>query len=204
MELKKFALSASAIAIACSATLSISTTIASANDVPSFAKKPYDVTMTNTSPTGDSTVRTSSDGKGHIRSEVETKGSKSISIMDYPAGTITSLMVAQKMMVKMPLPKQEEPVTDVESARKAHAKELGAKVINGHPCHGYETKAGDAVAQTWVGDDIHYLVHSETTSPKIKVVTDLKSYSPKAPESSLFDIPPGYKEMKIPAMPQSH
>jgi len=163
------------IALACSTT--VSTTTARAADVPTYAKKPFDVTMTSKTPAGENTIRTSCDGKGHLRSEVDTAGQKSISMMDYPANTITSLLVAQKMMIKMPMPAQEEQITDADSAKKAHAKDLGSKVMNGHPCHGYEVKKDDTVTQTWVGDDIHYLVHSEMTSPKLKCVTDLKSYS---------------------------
>ncbi|MDR3612717.1 MAG: DUF4412 domain-containing protein [Candidatus Obscuribacterales bacterium] len=196
MKLSIFALSASVLALACSS--SMSTIKALAADIPSYAKKPFDVTMTSKNQGAENTIRTSCDGKGHVRSEVDAGGQKSISMMDYPGNTITSLIVAQKMMIKMPMPKQEDQITDAESAKKANAKDLGAKVMNGHPCHGYELKKGDTVSQTWIGDDIHYLVHSEITSPKIKSVTDLKSYSAKAPEASLFDIPPGYKEMKMP------
>jgi hypothetical protein len=193
MKLSTFALSASVLALTCSSTLT-----ARAADIPSYAKKPFEATMTSKTPAGDNDVKTSCDGKGRLRSEVDMKGQKSISIMDYPGNTITSLLVAQKMMIKMPMPKQDAPINDAESALKAHAKDLGAKVVNGHPCHGYEIKKDDTVTQTWVGDDIHYLVHSETTSPKLKSVTDLKSYSAKAPDATLFDIPPGYKEMKMP------
>jgi YD repeat-containing protein len=199
MKLSTLTLSASLIALTCSST--ISTISACAGDVPSYVKKPYDVTMTSTTPAGPNTIRTSCDGKGHLRSEVDTQGQKTISLIDYPAMTVTSLIVAQKMMIKMPMPAQEDPITDAESAKKAHAKDLGSKVMNGHPCHGYETKKDDTTTQTWVGDDIHYLVHSELTTPKMKCVTDLKSYSDKAPEASLFDVPAGYKEMKMPAMP---
>lgn len=199
MQLSILALSASVIALTCSSTMS--TLKACAADVPTYAKKPFDVTMTSKTPAGESTIRTTCDGKGHLRSEVNTAGQKSISLMDYPANTITSLLEAQKMMIKMPMPAQEEQITDAESAKKVHAKDLGSKVMNGHPCHGYEVKKDDTVTQTWVGDDIHYLVHSEVTSPKLKSVTNLKSYSTKAPEATFFDIPAGYKEMKMPAMP---
>ena len=199
MKLSTFALSASVLAVACSSTLCAIP--ASANEVPSYAKKAFDVTLLNKTSTGDSTVRSTSDGKGKIRSEVDTKGQKSISIMDYPAGTITSLMVAQKMMLKMALPKADDVVTDAETAKKAGAKDLGTKTISGHPCHGWEVKKGDTTVQTWVGDDIHYLVHSETHSPKMNLSTDLKSYSAKAPDATFFDVPPGYKEMKMPGTP---
>jgi hypothetical protein len=196
MKLSTCALSASVLALTCSSTLSTLTAVAL--DVPDYVKKPYDVTMVSKTPAGESTIRTLCDGKGHLRSDVESQGQKSISMMDYPGSTVTSLIVAQKMMIKMPMQKQDDPIVDAEAAKKAHAKDLGTKVMNGHPCHGWETQKDDTVTQTWVGDDIHYLVHSEVTTPKMKCVTDLKSYSTKAPDAMMFDVPPGYKEMKMP------
>ncbi len=81
---------------------------------------------------------------------------------------------------------------------KANQKSIGSKVVDSHPCHGYETKQSDSVQQFWIGDDIDNLVHSEVTSKVGKSVISLKSYSKTAPKTDLLAIPSGYKEMKMP------
>lgn len=158
----------------------------------------YDATFeTTVQGAGTSKMHTTSDGKGHLRTETEMKGNKTTSIMDYPSKTVTTLMDAQKMYMKMAFKEDQAQITDQESAKRLNAKSLGTKVINGHPCHGFERSQSGAVSQYWIGDDTHCLVHQETTSPTSHSVTDLKTWSAKVPAISL-DVPSGYKELKMP------
>jgi len=159
----------------------------------------YEATYEMTIPgIGLSTSHQMSDGKGHVRIESVTRGTKTVSIQDYPNKVQITIMEAQRMYMKGPM-KIENSITDEQSAKKANAKSLGTKTVSGHPCHGWESKTGTATCQSWIGDDIHNLVRSETTMPSGKVVMELKSYSAKAPTGNLTAVPPDYKEMKIPS-----
>jgi hypothetical protein len=161
-------------------------------------KMVFDATYTTTGPTGSSTVRMISDGKGHMRTESSAGGQKFVSIMDYPAKEAITLIEATHMAMKSKLKAAGPDVHDADTAKKAGAKPLGAKVVNGHPSHGWETTTASGKSETWTGDDIHYLVKSETTTPQGKMTMELKSFSNAAPSADAFKVPAGYKEMVIP------
>lgn len=160
-------------------------------------KVAFDATYTTTGPTGPSTVRMISDGKGHMRTETSSNGQKFVSIMDYPKKEAITLMEAQKMAMKTTL-KATNDVHDEATAKKMNAKSLGSKVVNGHPSHGWQYTSASGTVETWTGDDIKYLTRSETTTPHGKVTMDLKSYSSSAPSGDLYSIPAGYKLMSVP------
>lgn len=164
-----------------------------AADYPKAYDETYETTMTGI---GTQTTRYMSDGKGHVRSEVtQYNGESMIVLMDYPNKVLTTTMNigAQKSFMKSPLGDYSE------EDYKHDAKELGAKVIDKYPCHGYETTAKNGVViQTWIADDLKCMVHSENGGPDQKTVTTLKSYSSSAPAFSM-DLPAGYKEYKMPA-----
>ncbi len=166
-----------------------------------FPAEIFDATYKYINPgLGDSSMRMISDGKGHMRHEMTANGSKNVAILDYPAQTMITIMDAQHLAMKMPMKTNSTKITDEASAKRANAKSLGAKVMDGHPCHGYETKDGDTVSQVWIGDDIHYMVHSEVNTPSGKIVMALKSWSNAAPTASLFQIPTGCKVMDMPQL----
>jgi hypothetical protein len=139
------------------------------------------------------TSKISSDGKGKIKTVSDSPGGKVETLVDYPGKVSTTVMHGQHMWMKHAL---KEPYKD-ESVMKKEAKSLGTATFNGHPCHGYESKTGTAVTQTWMGDDIHAMVHFETNTGAAKSVSDLKSYSAKPGDVSL-DIPADCKEFKMP------
>lgn len=167
----------------------------SAHDGP---KSSFEATYASAGPAGASTVRMISDGKGHMRTETSTNGNKFVSIMDYPAKQAITLIEAQKMAMRVPL-KPAQDVHDAQSAKKSKARPLGSKVVNGHPCHGWEysVQTGGKV-EVWTGDDINYLVKSETTVPQGKMTMDLKSWKPATPGADQFKVPAGYKMMQVP------
>ena len=139
------------------------------------------------------TTKVASDGKGKVKSTGEMSTGKVETAIDYSAKTTTTVMHAQHMWIKQPI---KEGFMD-ETALKKVAKSLGAKTFNGHPCHGYETTSAGSVSQTWIGDDLHLMVHSETTIGKVKTTSDLKSYSSKPGDVALA-IPVDCKEFKMP------
>lgn len=162
-----------------------------------YPKQAYDATYTTTGPSGSSSLRMASDGKGHLRTESSSGGYKVISISDYPNKMAYSIMEAQKMVMKVPL-KPTPNVQDAASAKKANAKDLGIKVVNGHPSHGWEYTTDGGKVQTWIGEDTHCLVKSETTTPQGKMTMDIKTYSGSAPGDDAFKVPAGYKTMTVP------
>ncbi len=79
-----------------------------------------------------------------------------------------------------------------EELKDPDRKSLGTKVIDGHPCHGYENENDQGICQSWIGDDINYLVYWECALPKGTLVMRLKSWSTVIPPADIFRIPPGY------------
>jgi hypothetical protein len=132
-----------------------------------------------------------SDGKGHMRSETtDQNGLVQISLMDYLQHTAISTMDSdgQKRFMKNPLPDYEG-----DDAFKKDAKDLGTKVIDNHPCHGYETTFKNGLAtDTWIGDDTKCAVLIESVGPEQKTISKLKSWVNTAPSFSM-SLPSDYK-----------
>jgi outer membrane lipoprotein-sorting protein len=178
-------------------TVSMCCVAALAADYP---KKIYDATydIVNAS-TGKATMRMVSDGKGHVRTETTMPNSKFITIADYPKLESMTILEAQKMVMKGKLSAESYQGSEPDEMKKKNAKDLGSKVVAGHPCHGYEytTKQGayTSTTETWIGNDMGCFVQSTTTTPQGKSVTTLKSFSTKAPDVTLFSMTPpaGYK-----------
>jgi YD repeat-containing protein len=151
------------------------------------------------SSTGKGTMRMVCDGKGHMLTETVTGGRKTTTISDYPAKMTTTLMEQGHMSIKTPMQDMTtKPSYDQDFSKRKDQKPLGAKVMDGHPCHGYESKDGTTTTDSWIGDDIKYLVHSESKYPQGSTVMALKTFSAAAPPPNTFAVPPGYKEMVIP------
>jgi hypothetical protein len=112
---------------------------------------------------------------------------------------VITVIPASKMIMRTPMTTltTQPVITDVQSAQKQGAKSLGAKIVDGHPCHGFETSTKGVISQVWIGDDIQHMVHSDTTGPNFKSSMSLKTWSDKAPAPELFKTPVGYKEMSI-------
>jgi hypothetical protein len=181
-------------------SLALSTTTLAALAGPlTYPTQAFDASYVTKNPSGPEVkIRMVSDGKGHMRTETESFGQKTISIIDYLNKMCTTIMESQHMFIKVPLKESGPEITDEASAKKAGAKSLGQKEIDGHPCHGYESVQPSGKSQVWIGDDIRYLVRSDTTTPNGHVIMDLKAFSAGAPSGDLFTAPSGYKEMKMP------
>lgn len=153
-----------------------------------------DATYETASAGTSSVMRSVSDGKGHMRTETTTPQGKVVSIIDYPNSVMWSLIEAQKMAMKLPFdPNAGGPaIRDAQSAEKFGAKPLGVKVIDGHPCHGWQTTVQGTTSESWVGDDINTLVYSVSKGSYGESSMHLKSYSAAQPDPSLFTVPPDY------------
>lgn len=164
-----------------------------ATDWPS---KAYDLTYALTSPSGSSQMRMVSNGKGKIATQTTVANMKMTSIADYPAKMAYSIMDAQKMVYKMKLQPSQGNILSDESAAKLKAKSLGNKVIDGHPCKGWQYSASGVDTETWIATDLEAAVKSVTKSPQGTTTMVLKSVSTKSPDESIFVIPAGYKVMQ--------
>ncbi len=143
------------------------------------------------------TMHMMSDGNGHIRTEMGAQAHNAINIVDYQNRTITVLMPERKTGMQMPMGAEHETVADEQSARSHNATPLGAKVVDGHPCHGWQYSSPRGTTQVWIGDDIHFMVHTETTTPNHVSTLDLKEFSSAAPPAAAFAIPADYKIMSM-------
>jgi len=165
-----------------------------------WPKKPYDASYEVVSNAGRSSLRMVTDGQGRTRNEMTTTAGKMTSIIDAPAKVMYSIMESQRMVTKMPYTETNS-VSDEQSAKAANAKALGTKVIDSHPCHGWQTMNKDATTETWTGDDIGCVVLSTTKGPSYSSTMRLLKYSAAKPSPSDFVVPSGYKVMEMPAMP---
>jgi len=127
-----------------------------------------------------------------LRTESGAAGHKIVTIMDYPALKAVTLIEAQKKVMKVTLKNGPE-IYDAESAQKNNAKSLGTKIQNGYPCHGWEYDIPGGKSEVWTGDDINYLVKTETTTKKGKAGMDLKTFAKASPGADQFAVPTGYK-----------
>jgi hypothetical protein len=168
---------------------------AQAADYPTMT---YDATYDLSGTSTKGTMRMASDGKGHMRTESLINGQKSVTITDYPAKMTTTLMEQGHMAIKTPMTDAPKASYDQDYSKRKDQKPLGAKVIDGHPCHGYESKDGATTSDAWIGDDIKYLVHSESKYPQGSTIMALKKFSSTSPSADAFVVPSGYKEMAIP------
>lgn len=185
-----------ALGVVVSVLMALSASAAIAQEFPKIV---FDATYKASGPAGNTDMRTISDGKGHLRQETATHGMKIVSIVDYPGKVSYTIMEAQKSVFKTPLTQQTTPdVHDDASAKKANAKSLGTKVIAGHPCHGWEYKTSQGTSTIWRGDDIQYLVKSETVTPNGTMTMELTSWSTKAPAADAFKVPDGYAVSSLP------
>jgi len=160
-----------------------------AADYPKAYEATYETTMAGV---GTMQNHYMSDGKGHMRTETsDQNGTTQICLMDYPQHTLTTtmLMNGQKRFMTSPLPDYEG-----DDASKKDAKDLGTKVIDNRPCHGYETtfKNGQASDSWYADDNTECVILTESVGPEQKTITKLKSWVKTAPSFSM-SLPSDYK-----------
>lgn len=166
-----------------------------------WSKKAFDATYDVQSASGKNSLRMVTDGQGHMRNEMTTSAGKVITITDIPNKVMYSVMESQRMVMKMPYSDAGSNITDEQTAKAVNAKSLGAKVIDGHPCHGWQTAQKDSTTESWTGDDIGCVVLSTTKAPGYTTGMKLVKYSPAKPSPSDFAVPSGYKVMNVPGAP---
>ncbi len=164
-----------------------------------WSKKAYEASYDVQSAAGKNSLRMVTDGQGHTRNEITTPQGKMITIIDAPGKIMYSIVEAQHMIMKMPYQETSTGVTDEQSAKAVNAKSLGNKVIDGHPCHGWQTIKNDSTTESWTGDDIGCVVISTTKGPSSQSIMHLTKYSDAKPNPADFSVPSGYKVMEMPS-----
>ncbi len=136
-------------------------------------------------------LRIISDGKGHVRCESIFDGKASITLWDYPKEKIFVLTESNHKGTEIEF-SPSVLIMDESDLKRIKARPLGAKIIDGHPCHGYESRDGLIVFQSWLGDENHHLVLSEWASPggNMGNAMKLKSWSTPnpLPSAEIFEI----------------
>lgn len=163
-----------------------------------YPKQAYDATYEMVSPQGKTEMRMASDGKGKTLTKTNSMGQQVRMVADFKAGTCTTLMDTAKMAITAKMTEANAQGYDENwYKKKKGVKQLGAKVIAGHPCHGYEYSESGTTSQTWVGDDVKIMVQSVTDTPKVGKTTMTLKKIAGAPAATEFNasIPAGYKTM---------
>jgi hypothetical protein len=165
-----------------------------------FPKFSFDVTYEVDGPFGKGSLRQASDGKGHFLHETTAaNGKRDICLLDLANKKMTVLVPKEGVAIPTTMTERRSSlIYDEERAKQKGAKPIGAKNIDGHPCHGWEINSAGNTENIWIGDDTKYLVRSESSNKVCKVVMTLKKWSNKSPAASSFEVPNNYKITKLP------
>lgn len=178
---------------------------ASAALAMNFQPKPYDATYTMQFGGQTYNQRRVSDGAGKERSELSTPNGTMINIQDTKNNVSYTVMPNRKMALKRTMDKVNRDkdknfvVNSYEKAKEVGAKPLGKKVIDGHPCQGFQYTHRGNVSEAWIGEDIGTLVLMKSTSPDGNVSMRLTSIKPFDGNQSWFAPPKDYKVVEMPS-----
>ncbi len=172
---------------------------ASSSIAPGMAQlppeRPYNaVYQTLADPSSSVQTYIMSDGKGHTRSESTIAGQQYVSILDSTKKVCWSLNAQTKIATKVNF----DTFAYYDPSYAKAQKPLGSRVVDGHPCHGWQMNSGGHSTQTWVGDD---------TGCAVLVTMDNKPYmrlvkhQPFVASPGLFTVPVDYKVVETPAFP---
>lgn len=150
----------------------------------------YDARYIMTTSVSPVEIRTSSDGKGRLRSEVSNSGlNRSITLTDYVAGVVYRISTSPRMVFKTPLKEPYEGDFDDAAAKKKNALSLGRKSIKGRMCQGWTFKQDGMTCEVWVDEKARFLAHSESKDPRVISKMELVDANTDEQPASLFEIP---------------
>lgn len=135
-----------------------------------------------------------SDGRGHTRTEQVVAGRKSATIIDFNNKAIYTIQDDTKTVMRMPMSETAWRY-DPEYMKKSGWQSLGNKVIDGHPCTGWQINTAGHLTQIWSGTDTECTVLSlQDGKPNMRLL----SFQRMNPPAALFGIPAGYKLLEMP------
>lgn len=178
--------------------LGIAASLAVSAGAQNGPKIPFQATFEHTQAGTVTRQTTYSDGRGHMRSEYTGQnGTVTASIMDFPAKCMYSINDPLKTVMKMPLDSKWR--TDDDYMTKMKAQKLAPRVIDGHPCTGWQYNTDGHVTQIWTGTDTDCTVLMTTdNAPTMR----LKTFARTNPPAQLFAVPAGYKVQDMSAFMQ--
>ena len=141
-----------------------------------------------------------------MRMEMETPAGTSVNLMDTETGLMQMLQPAQKMYFEMQAPTTGVVQTDEALAKIADKKHVGTEKVNGHKCDKYELIYHDrSLGKTtqWFSKKLNYPIKTVYNGPQGEMVMEYKNIKEGKLDASLFKIPSGYHEMKMPGMGRS-
>ncbi|HEY9785118.1 MAG TPA: hypothetical protein V6D17_06925 [Candidatus Obscuribacterales bacterium] len=165
-----------------------------------WVQKPIDATYEVSSATGTIIYRCVLDGKGRQRHEMPTPRGRLITLVDLTTKSMVYIVEAQRVAMKMPCtPDPRLAVWDPKMAQnfKGKVKELGVRIIDGHPCQGWEAEANGMSVESWIATDIGALMFSTCHGAGFVSTTKLVNYSLAKPDPSNFSVPSGFKIMEM-------
>jgi hypothetical protein len=144
-----------------------------------------------------------SDGKGHVRMDIEGEGvtPATVNILDLNTNETTAWAVGANEFARRPSQPTDPLVMQMSMSKlpTTNAQALGEKTIDGHKCHGWKSETfGNEV---WVDDDYGCPVLATSSN----LTTTLVNFSAQAPDTSLFQPPAGHVDVSRPqSVQRSH
>lgn len=145
-----------------------------------------------------------------MRQEFGNADEKMILLMDLDEGYSYVLMPAQKMYMKNKIEAKgdgfhpENFMSPQQGMMKGDVKKVGSGKIMGYDCDEYliefQNKQMGSMTM-WFSDDLGIPLKSEYKSAMGGMVQEIKNIKKERVKDSLFELPAGYQEMQIPAMP---
>ena len=141
-----------------------------------------------------------------MRMEMETPAGTSVNLMDTETGLMQMLQPAQKMYFEMQAPTTGVVQTDEALAKIADKKHVGTEKVNGHKCDKYKIIYHDrslGEMTQWFSKKLNYPIKTVYNGPQGEMLMEYKNIKEGKLDGSLFKIPSGYHEMKMPGMGRS-
>ena len=145
-----------------------------------------------------STMQTLSDGQGKVVTKANMTGDIYRTIFDYKNKTAVTVLDFNKMAMQKAMTREPEMARNAAALKAAGMKDLGAREIAGHACHGYQHEEKGGREIIWLDDNLDCIVQCEaaTVQPPLRVRFTLKSYEKTGPTEKDLAIPEGYKLIK--------
>ncbi|MDX2108190.1 MAG: DUF4412 domain-containing protein [Candidatus Melainabacteria bacterium] len=168
-----------------------------------YPKKIFLATFETESPKGKGEGSFGSNGKGIVRMSSKDADTSFRYFIDYNSDLYTTIMDSTKSATTKKLDEAQKTasLSFMDSYKKIATKDLGSKVIDGHPCHGYKFKDSSTSesGEAWIAEDYNVIVRSETTN-RVGYLTKskLKKIDTNPPESEFnTTIPADYKVVEL-------
>ncbi len=141
-----------------------------------------------------------SDGKGHVRMDIEGEGvtPAAVHVLDLNTNETTVWSPGVNEFARRPSRPTDPLVLQMSMSKlpTTNAQALGEKTIDGHKCHGWKSET--LGTEVWFDDDYGCPVLAASGN----VTTTLVNFSGQAPDASLFQPPAGYVDMSRPQLAQ--